>query len=245
MGATEGYDHFDRESVEVSSEFKHLTDKIYGEHLNINIGKNIKENFEGTYFQRKYDPDGNLELFRIFHQAHRAKLQVSSVDLPKLFDKIKEVVSERKKGKNIIDCSLPFDADTFAYDKIATFNEVCAPHLSLNVLNLQKRDSANEEKPVIIIEFSEDHNTVAEKIIKILTQKEIKIEYVLTKDRATIYEKNNFKSLDFVVRTDIDKYHPTKYRLDNSPELVKTYLFVIKSIFSFPFKDVLKEYILH
>ncbi len=244
MGASKNYDRFDTESVEISSELKHLADEIYGEHHDINIGKNIKENFEGTHFQRGYDLNGNLELFRIFHQAHRAKLQVSTVDLPKLLEKMNKIVLEKKAGKKEVDCSLPFNEETFAYEKIVTFNELSAPHLSLNIFQLQKIHIQDVRDPIIAIEFSESHDLVAQKMMSYLREQGIETGSLTRSGRTSFWKKEDFFLIDVLERHVVDPVYPSKLRLDNGPASIKSYLLFNDHTFSFPMQEMIKRYVL-
>ena len=68
----------DREGKKTDSKKAELKDKRYSEEENINIFGSQKE---GTLFYREFE-NGTLIYFRIFHQGHRASLDVKTVNIP-------------------------------------------------------------------------------------------------------------------------------------------------------------------
>lgn len=77
--------------------------------------------FEGTLFQAEFDDQGNLQLYRIFHQGHRNSLAVRSVPIERLMERIKGFVSSFTEKIPTQDFGLTLDRAAYL-DKVAEFN---------------------------------------------------------------------------------------------------------------------------
>lgn len=79
-------------------------------------------NFEGTVFQTEYGSDGNLTLFRIFHQGHRDMLKITTVDVPVLAARIKEFVASYTDMVRVTHPGLTLNAAAYR-QKMDQFNQ--------------------------------------------------------------------------------------------------------------------------
>ncbi len=245
MCGSENFAAEDSKSEEVASQWHSLSDGIYGEkgrgygHFNI-----LGEDKEGTRFLRAYDAtSGQLTLFRIYHQGHRDSLEVATVDVTALSNRINELVQEMEKGRVTIDCTLPFSADEFCYEKLVRFNELSGQHVRLNVLALQKRDRFDDSEPCFVLEFSERHDTIGQQFMDLQEHHGILLWRSGDNSHTTLRQTGNSYPLDFYDQSYItDAYFPQNLRLDRTRDDILTYLTIGDRVPQF-FPPLLKSYI--
>ena len=230
----------DQRSREIGCAHSSLADGEYGEMTryfnDINIFGN---NGEGTLFQRKYDDGDFLTTFRIFHQFHRASLKVATVDLTKLQERVNELIKERDVGRRVVDLSLPYDAETFVYEKIVKFNELFGDSIRLNVFSV----SGYSPNPLFVVEFKEHHLAVAERLIDLQWEHGISLTTFKRDEWTTLRKEGDYRPLDFGDRKVIDSCYSENLRLDKTSDAVQSYLIIGNSIPEF-FPPMIKSYIL-
>ncbi len=225
----------DRKSAEISEKFRSIPDGEYGECAGSYSYTNIFDsNYkEGTLFQRDYEGD-NLTTFRIFHQMHRASLLVGTVDIKTLEEEVDKIIKVRDT-KIEIDTDLPYDEDTFAYEKIPEFNGAFGEALTLNVFSIGN----NYNHPIFIIEFKQSRAELA----KIFSGFDVPLSVYSDDVRLTLRKGARIDSvLDFYDRAVIDRHEPQHFRLDTTDDKVQTYLILGNSVPDF-FVPMLKSYI--
>ncbi len=239
-----GYYHLedeDQKSREIGASHTILLDGEYGEMTGkYGYYPNIfGDAGEGTLFQREYDGTGVLTKFRIFHQLHRNSLKIATINLDTLQTRIVDLIKERNEGKRKVDLSLPYDANTFAYEKLTEFNQAFGDYITLNVFSI----SGSFSKPILVAEFKEDHSSAAQTFIDLQEQHGISLNIYPKDNFTTVGKDRDYQPLDFDDRVQIDRDYPQKYRLDNTHDSILTYLILSKPPTFLP--PLLKAYILH
>jgi len=109
-----------------------FTEERHG-HTNIFDQGYERSVFEGTLFETKFDPNGNLATYKIFHQGHRDALRIRTVNITELVSKIKSFVAEFTE--EVPGQQFGFTLDKKAYlQKMAEFNEQFGNFVTLEVI---------------------------------------------------------------------------------------------------------------
>jgi hypothetical protein len=232
----------DERSGEINDRFKGMGDREYGESTHCpNIFGNAGE---GTLFQRDYSESDMLTTFRIFHQMHRAmhraNLRVATVDLDQLQNRVGELVREREKGREVVNLDLPYDTDTFAYEKVIEFNRAFSDYVTLNVFSIGGR----RPRPILVVEFKDPHSKVAQDFMDLQDQHGVPLEVYKREQSTTLRKKGDYTPLDFYDREEIDGGSPQELKLDSTSDSVSTYLVLGNRVPEF-FIPMLKSYIQH
>ena len=209
----------DREGKKTDSKKAELKDKRYSEEENINIFGSQKE---GTLFYREFE-NGTLIYFRIFHQGHRASLDVKTVNIPELIEKIKDYVANYKPE---IDLGFTVGKEEYLA-KIAEFNQEFGEYVQLKILG-------KNTESIVVAYFKETPHELANKLREIAEsagQKAIMDEW--GEDRTF---NLNGRTADLFLASDIEReYHekiqegkstiilPFKYPEASNP-LIQMYL---------------------
>lgn len=138
-------------------------DKFFGEHkyyhTNIFDAVHKTSEWEGTLFQTGYGSDGNLEMFRIFHQGHRNALGIKTVNVPELIDKIKSYVSEFSNEVPETQFGLTLDKDTYL-QRIKEFNAEFGDYVRVEIVG--EGNKAN-----LVLRFKENPERLANRFVEL------------------------------------------------------------------------------
>lgn len=227
-----GPDNYDRESVEIGDEFRRMPDRESRESIGCpNIYHSNSK--EGTLFQRDYQRD-SLTQFRIFHQLHRANLIVKTVDIDLLVEEVDKIIKERD-AKTEPNLSLPYDEETFAYEKVEEFNEAFGEYVTLNICSIGN----NHNSPTFIVEFKQSRR----ELLEIFSNLDIPLSIYSDDIRLTLRKEGELGNpLDFYDRSVIDRNEPQQFRLDTTNDDVQTYLLLRNKVPEFCV-PLLKDYI--
>jgi len=161
------------------------------------------------------------------------------VDLGSLQERIDELITERDKGREKVDLDLPYDADTFAYEKLVEFNDAFGDYVTLNVFSI----GGYYPRPMLVAEFKDHHSKVAQDFMDLQEQHGIPLTIYKRDQWTTLRKKGDDTPLDFSDRNELDGY-PQENRLDNTSDSVSTYLPIGNDVPGF-FLPMLKSYVLH
>jgi len=154
----------DREAKSLTPEqiarFPENGDFSEGGHTNIFDEGYKTSGFEGALFQREYE-NGNLNLFRLFHQGHRDRLIIATVDIQELVQKINSFVVDFVDEVPKSDFGLTLSKDEYLA-KVAEFNAQFGDIVSLE-----------SENNSVVTKFPQNPQQLAESFVKLGRQKSI------------------------------------------------------------------------
>lgn len=110
--------------------------------------------FEGTLFQREYNEKWHLHVFRIFHQGHRDALQVETVPINKVIEKIDDFIDHFVDDPTAPAVHFTVSKEEYL-EKVAEFNKQFGERIVLEVSNDSLRAT-----------FPENPQELAQKIVK-------------------------------------------------------------------------------
>lgn len=148
----------------------------------------------------------------------------------------------RKRNIDIdkVDLSLPYDAETVAFDLIPQFNKQFDPYVRINIF-----DAITNGKPVLVVEFNEANTDVVRQLFDLQPAHGVPLyRYPEEKANTLIKEGDSYSSLAFMEREGIDSDYPQNKRLDNTPDTTLSYLICGEYTPDF-LPQLLKSYIQH
>lgn len=162
-----GLDHLceaeDREGKKATpKQVERYPDGKYGsiaEDLHENIlDEDDKSGFEGTFFQIDYDSDGNLNTYRIFHQGHRNALNVTSVEIPTLINRIRSYIEGFSDKSPSQDFGLTLDRNAYLR-KIDEFNMEFGDCIRVKVVE--------DEGKTVVVEVNQNPEQLANRLVEL------------------------------------------------------------------------------
>ena len=115
-----------------------------------------RSNFEGTLFYVELDGDDNLKSLRIFHQGHRDRLSVRTVDIAALKERIHNFVVNFTEAPPTSKFDFPLSREEYLR-KIKEWNQLFGARATIKIVG-------NEE---VVVEFDANPQQVAERLVEL------------------------------------------------------------------------------